>query len=92
MGRVLIFMCWLSSDRWLTYWIFRPNFALKTHCFDVNSLGYIGLSPDDRFEEVVDDSDEAGGVDDEAGLQVLLVPPVHDFVQAPEPREGRFVG
>ena len=31
------------------------------------------LDTDDGFEEVVDDFDEVGGVDDETGLQVLSV-------------------
>ena len=32
------------------------------------------LDTDDGLEEVVDDFDEVGGVDDETGLQVLSVP------------------
>ena len=32
------------------------------------------LDTDDGLEEVVDDFDEVGGVDDETGLQVLPVP------------------
>ena len=37
------------------------------------------LDTDDGLEEVVDDFDEVGGVDDETGLQVLSVPE-HDKI------------
>ena len=39
------------------------------------------MVPDDGLEEVVDNPDEVGGVDNEEGLQVLLVPPVQDLTQ-----------
>ena len=56
--------------------------------------------PDDWFEEVVDNTDEVGGMDDETAFQVLLVPSIKDlqwsvldilnkndnyFIKAPKP-------
>ena len=35
--------------------------------------------PDDRFEEVIDNTDEVGGMDDETAFQVLLVPSIKDL-------------
>ena len=35
--------------------------------------------PDDWFEEVIDNTDEVGGVDDETAFQVLLIPPIQDL-------------
>ena len=35
--------------------------------------------PDDRFEEVVDNTDEVGGMDDETAFQVLLVSFIKDL-------------
>jgi len=40
---------------------------------------------DDGLEEVVDDFDEVGWVDDETGLQVLPIPSIEDFVETPQP-------
>ena len=48
-------------------------------------------SPDDGFEEIVDHSDKAGGMNDEAGFKIFLVSPVYDLVEAPEPGERRLV-
>ena len=39
------------------------------------------LDTDDGLEEVVDDFDEVGGVDDETGLQVLSVPEYEKIVK-----------
>ena len=38
------------------------------------------LDTDDGLEEVVDDFDEVGGVDDETGLQVLSVPGYKEII------------
>ena len=37
-GRALMFMCCFSSERWFTYWIFRPNFALKQEIIKLQVL------------------------------------------------------
>ena len=51
------------------------NFSLVIFCRLLNSLDLPSkLDTDDGLEEVVDDFDEVGGVDDETGLQVLPVP------------------
>ena len=51
------------------------NFSLVIFCRLFNLLDLPSkLDTDDGLEEVVDDFDEVGGVDDETGLQVLPVP------------------
>ena len=51
------------------------NFSLVIFCRLLNLLDLPSkLDTDDGLEEVVDDFDEVGGVDDETGLQVLSVP------------------
>ena len=51
------------------------NFSLVIFCRLFNLLDLPSkLDTDDGLEEVVDDFDEVGGVDDETGLQVLSVP------------------
>ena len=51
------------------------NFSLVIFCRLLNLLDLPSkLDTDDGLEEVVDDFDEVGGVDDETGLQVLPVP------------------
>ena len=49
------------------------------------------FSPDDWFEEVVDNSDKAGWMDDKASFQIFLVSPVDHLVETPEPGERRLV-
>lgn len=41
------------------------------------------LCTDDRLEEVVDNSDEIGGMNDEERLDILLVPPVSHLLLTP---------
>ena len=49
------------------------------------------LDTDDGFEEVVDNLDEVGRVDDEAGLEVLPVSSVQHLVEAPQPGKRGLV-
>ena len=47
--------------------------------------------PDDWFEEVIDDSDKAGWMDNEAGFEIFLVSPVHHLVETPQPGQRRLI-
>ena len=49
------------------------------------------FSPDDWFEEVIDNSDKAGWMDNKASFEIFLVSPVHHLVETPQPGERRFV-
>jgi hypothetical protein len=47
--------------------------------------------PDNRLEEVPNDPDEVGGMNQKEGLQVLLVTPVQSLVRVPKPAQWRLV-
>ncbi len=47
--------------------------------------------PDNRLEEVPNDPDEVGGMNQKEGLQVLLVTPVQSLVRVPQPAQRRLV-
>ena len=49
------------------------------------------FSPDDWFEEVIDNSDKAGWMDNKASFEIFLVSPVNHLVETPEPGERRLV-
>ena len=83
MGNLSRSINWLSSLNWFTYlWkkgvkyaYMVHNFSLVIFCRLLNLLDLPSkLDTDDGLEEVVDDFDEVGGVDNETGFQVLPVP------------------
>ena len=50
------------------------------------------FSPDDWFEEVIDNSDKAGWMDNKTSFEIFLVSPVNHLVETPEPGQRRLVG
>ena len=67
-------LIYIPMEKGVKYAYMLHNFSLVIFCRLLNLLDLPSkLDTDDGLEEVVDDFDEVGGVDDETGLQVLPI-------------------